>query len=245
MSTINLLPQDYVQRRSQYRVNLICMVLFAVVMASVGAASLVSERTSKNTREVCERINAAYADAAKLIDEVHQLEARKRKMLQKARMSAALMERLPRSYVLAALTNALPKGAALISLEMSVRPIQPNTDPRKNPRTKYASVAQARARKQASPTPPTLAVVLDIKGKASTDVQVARFIANLARHGLMEMVDLSYSKEGEGKSRSNREFRLMARLKPNADALDALREGEGGALQAGKPEPKKSTGGGA
>ncbi len=242
---INLLPEEYVQRRSQQRANLICMVLFAVAAAAVGAASLVSERTSRNTREVCERINAAYADAAKLIDEVHQLEAQKRTMLDKAKMSAALMEQLPRSYVLAVVTNALPRGASLVSLDMSVRTVQSDTGESKKARTKFSTIAQARSVRKRPLTAPTLAVALNIKGKASTDVQVARFIANLAKHNLMEMVDLSYSKEADGQDRSTREFRLVARLKPNADALDGIRADAEDAPEAAATQHAIRTGGGA
>ena len=242
---INLLPEEYVQRRSQQRANLICMVLFAVAAAAVGAASLVSERTSRNTREVCERINAAYADAAKLIDEVHQLEAQKRTMLDKAKMSAALMEQLPRSYVLAVVTNALPRGASLVSLDMSVRTVQSDTGESKKGRTKFTTIAQARSVRKRPLTAPTLAVALNIKGKASTDVQVARFIANLAKHSLMEMVDLSYSKEADGQDRSTREFRLVARLKPNADALDGIRADAEDAPEAATTQHAIRTGGGA
>ena len=242
---INLLPEEYVQRRSQQRANLICMVLFAVAAAAVGAASLVSERTSRNTREVCERINAAYADAAKLIDEVHQLEAQKRTMLEKAKMSAALMEQLPRSYVLAVVTNALPRGASLVSLDMSVRTVQSDTGESKQARTKFNAIAQARSVRKGPPAAPALAVVLNIKGKASTDVQVARFIANLAKHSLMEMVDLSYSKEADGQDRSTREFRLVARLKPNADALDGIRAAAEDGPEAPTTQHAILTGGGA
>jgi Tfp pilus assembly protein PilN len=239
---INLLPEDYVQRRSQHRANLICMVLFAVAAGSVAAASLVSERTSRNTRAVCERINKSYADAAKLIDEVHELEAQKRKMLQKAKLSASLMEQLPRSYVLAMVTNALPRGASLVTLEMDVRTIRTAADAARKPRTKFATVAQARTVKKTPSAPPTLAVVLNIKGKASTDVQVARFIANLARHELMEMVDLSYSKESPGGGESVRDFRLVARMKPNADALDATRAASEEAAEADVPHAARTGG---
>ena len=245
MSTINLLPGEYIQRRSQYRANLICLVLFAVVMGSVGTASLVSERTSRNNREVWERINAAYVDAARRIEQVRQLESQKREMLHRAEMAAALMERLPRSYVLAMLTNALPNGAALTSLEMSVRAVQPTVRAGGKPKTKFNTVAQGRAKKLHSKSPPTLSVMLNIKGKASTDVQVARFIANLARHELMEMVDLSYSKEAQGKDRWTREFQLTARLRPDADALDALQQPTQAASGSKKPGDDPIAGDGA
>ena len=221
MSTVNLLPQDYVQRRSQQRANGMCMALFGMVALAVGGAALVSERATRNTRGVCERINASYADAARLIDEVHQLEAQKRTMLDKAKMSAALMERLPRSYVLAMLTNCLPEGSSLITLKMEVKVVNGDSQAAAGAvRTKHGVVSQAR-RSRSPAAAPTLSVQMNIKGKASTDVQVARFIARLAQHPLTEMVDLSYSKQAEGKE-TGREFQLTVRLKPNADALDAI-----------------------
>ena len=249
MSTINLLPEDYLQRRGQRRGNFICLMLLGVVMGSICGAALVSERSSRRTREVCERINAAYADAARLIDEVHQLEEQKRTMIQKAKMSAALMERLPRSCVLAMLTNALPRGASLQSVQMSVRtihsvgPVLKPGSPGK-PLTKHALVSANRQGKEESA--PDLAVQLEIKGKASTDVQVARFIANLARHCLTESVDLSYSKEADSrKETSTREFQLTVQLRPNADALDAIKEASEEAKQAAHANDRAAAGDGA
>jgi len=218
MNTINLLPEDYRQRRHQHRGNLICAVLFGVVIVSICGASVVSERNSRRTREVCDRMNTAYAEAGKLIDEVHQLEAQKRKMLDKAKRSAALMERMPRSYLLAMLSNALPEGASLKSVRMAMQKVAKPTSAK--PKTKAAAV-KATARLK----PPKITVVLSITGKATTDVQVARFIARLASHPLTDVVDLSYSKESGGRQEKiTREFQLTVILKPDADVLDAIRQ---------------------
>ncbi len=231
MSTVNLLPQDYVQERRQRRPNAIAAALFGVVVLAIGCAAVISEQRSKHTRDVCERINAAYADAAKLIDEVHELEAQKRKMLQRARMSADLMERLPRSYVLAMLTNALPEGAALTSVQLDVKAVQPAGRKDSKGPTKHSIVAAGIQMKKKKAPAPQLAVVLTVKGKAATDVEVARYITRLAKNSLTELVDLSYSKEahrrlakqGEEDDKAVREFVLNLRLKPNADALDAIK----------------------
>jgi Tfp pilus assembly protein PilN len=232
MNTINLLPQEYVQERGQRRTNGLIAILFGIVSVSIGGAAVISERHLRHTREVCQRINTAYADAAKLIDEVHQLEAQKHRMLQKARMSAALMERLPRSYVLAMLTNALPTGAAVTSIGLDVKPVQLARQAKPPLPTKHGLIA-AGAQKQRSAIAPDLEVTLRVQGKASTDVQVAQYIAALAKHPLTDMVDLSYSKEAHGavavrgkdgkdKQERAREFVLTVRLKVNADALDAM-----------------------
>jgi Tfp pilus assembly protein PilN len=98
-------------------------------------------------------------------------------------------------------------------------------------KTKAAAVAKSR--QLAAATPAKLALVVNIKGKAATDVQVARFIACMARHPLTDSVDLSYSKQSSDKSQVSREFQLTVQLKPNADALDAIKPApEDGAKQA-------------
>jgi hypothetical protein len=217
MSTINLLPEDYKQRRSQHRGNTICMILFGVVIFAIGGAALVSEQSGQNTRNVGQRVDKAYAEAARLIDEMHELEAQKRKMLQKAELSAALMERLPRSYVLALVTNALPEGASLTSLSMSTSALKTSSA---KARTKHARMAKQRKKNQ--PPAPRVQVAMTLDGWAATDVQVARLIANLAKNPLTEMVDLAYSQETKHKEDVIRKFRLIVRLKLNADALDAI-----------------------
>ncbi len=222
MSTINLLPRDYLQRRSQRRGNLICLSLLVAVAGSVGAAALVTERNARNTRRVEAEVSAQYAEAAKLIDEMHQLEAQKRRMLDKAKRSASLMERLPRSFVLAMINNALPKGAAVSHVQLDTKAVRPAL-----PTPKGLTRAQLAAlRRKAPKGPAKLVVMLNLRGRACTDVQVARFIANLAKHKLTEMVDLSYSKQSrEGVQEGEqavREFQLTVRLRPDADALDAV-----------------------
>jgi hypothetical protein len=74
---------------------------------------------------------------------------------------------------------------------------------------------------------PQLAMALSITGKATTDVQVARFIARLAAHPLTDVVDLAYSKESrDQQDMGTREFQLSVILKPDADVLDAIRAGQ-------------------
>jgi Tfp pilus assembly protein PilN len=217
MSTINLLPEDYLQRRRQHRGNMICTVLFGVVIVSICAAAVVREQSIRRTREVCDRMSAAYADAAKLIDEVHHLEKQKANMLDKAKRSASLMERMPRSYLLAMLTNALPKGASLKSVRMVIQVVGEGEGDKS--KTKAAAIKAPAAQKA-----PQLVMALSITGKATTDVQVARFIARLAAHPLTDVVDLSYSKESKDpQDKGTREFQLSVILKPDTDVLDAIR----------------------
>ena len=224
MGIINLLPQDYIAGRYRRRANWVCSILFAVVMAGVVGAAFVSDQTGRHTRDVSRRVDADYADAAKLIAQMQQLEVQKALMVTKANGSSALMERVPRSFLLGMLTNSLPKGASLTAVELDTR------------RTLTASAAPAKAPTAAgvppSPPPkPPLVVVMDVKGFASTDVEVARFIANLARNPLAASVDLAYSQEKLVDNASMREFQIKLELKSNSQvdgsAVEMLREGRG------------------
>jgi len=164
---------------------------------------------------------------------MHELEAQKRTMLRKAEMSAALMERLPRSYILAMLANALPEGASLTSTKIKVSPVV-ERGTKAAPKTKHGLIARSRG--TAKPVTPKLAVSINLIGAATTDVQVARFIANLAKNRLTELVDLAYSRETKRGEEKVREFSLIVRLKPSADALDGLPQViEAQATAAAKP----------
>lgn len=230
MSTINLLPQEYIERRLRNRATVICSILFAVVMSVVIAAAIASQQSHQYTLEVRDRLDADYAEAAKLIQQMQQLEAKKRKLLHKAELSAALMERVPRSYVLAVVTNALPANASLENLVLDTREAPQQYDhvatKRKSRRkSKYVSGS---SRAKAKPVPQM--VQITVTGLAATDIEVARLIANLARNSLVETVDLIYSQEKIVNKASVREFQIRLVLKADGDAIDSIRN-------AGRHEP--------
>ena len=123
MSTINLLPKDYLLRRVQYRANMICASLFGIVITAILAAGLVSEHHMRRTLQVHGRVNAAYAKATSSISQMRQLELKKKDLLRKAENTASLVEHVPRSYMLAVTTNALPRRAALVRFSLDTRQV--------------------------------------------------------------------------------------------------------------------------
>ncbi|HOF19359.1 MAG TPA: PilN domain-containing protein [Phycisphaerae bacterium] len=227
MSTINLLPEDYIARRYRRRANWICSILFAIVMTGVVAAILVSGRSYRHTLEVRERVTADYAEAAKLIQQMQQLDAKKRLLLRKAMLSASLMERVPRSYLLGIITNALPENASLVSFDLDIKRIVQLAAPAAGKKGAKGAPAAAKA---SDPI-----VTMTVVGLASTDVEVARLIATLARNPLLNSVDLVYSQEKTIDQTAVREFRIVLELKPNVDVLDVAREANPSAPPA--PEP--------
>ncbi len=233
MSIVNLLPEDYFQRRSQRRANVLCVVMFAVVMGGVGAAAMLSERNTRYTRQVMDQVNDQYAEAAKKLTRMQQLKAQKRQSIIKAKATATLLERIPRSYLLAVITHALPENASLVELKLkSVR--RTSVTSSRNV-SKFASV---RGKMGAAPAP-ELIMSVEVTGHAATDVQVAGFMTNLLKSPLLTGVDLGYSQEKiikgdratKAPDRKVREFKVVMELKSNVDVIDLI-----------KPDPKDVAG---
>jgi len=228
MSTINLLPEDYVQRCSQHRANILCIALFATVMAGVGAAALISEQSLRHTQRVRDQVNASYAEAAKQITQMRELQAQKRTRIRKAQATLALLERVPRSYLLAVLARALPENASLMKLELKQKarlPVQAVPPAGKKKLSKFAA---AKARQ--SPRKHERTTLLAVTGVAATDVEVAAFIANLLRSPLLTAVDLSYSEEKIFHPKKKglpdlklREFKVIMEVRPGVDVIDLVR----------------------
>lgn len=221
MSTINLLPDDYVERRSRNRVASICAVLFFVEMAAVLGAWIITERNIRHTMTVKDNVNDSYENAARMIARMQELEAQKKVMLRKANLTSALVERVPRSTLLAILTNALPKGTSLMQVDLETRRrLEPDSSRSKaGPASGKRSTTLTSEPKPASVKRPTT-VVMEVTGLAGTDMEVAKFIANLARCTLVEVVDLVYSERREVNSHVMREFQVKLQLRSDADAIE-------------------------
>lgn len=241
MSTINLLPDDYLENRARRRIVAMCMVLFVIEVAGVVGAWFVTERKQARAVEVSRQIDESYAQAAQQIARLQQLEVQKKTMLRKADVADALVERVPRSALLAVLTNALPTGASLtqVKLETQRSAIIPRTVKDEKPDAKPARGADKKAnltsepRQQEAPILPST-VSLEVKGLAATDMEVARFIADLARCPLIRSVDLGYSQQRTLAGDSLREFLVRIELKEDADAI-GLARGEVPSAQAPAP----------
>lgn len=239
MSTINLLPRDYLKRRQQRRADVLLLVLFGVVMLGVISATILSERSWRHTVSVAERVDQSYVEAARLIAQLEQLEMEKKNMLRKAEQTASLMEKVPRSYLLAAVTEAMPPDARLTSFHLTVDKVeQPSAPPqgadKKN--SKFQKVSSQRF-----PGEVITRVNIEITGLAGTDVDVARFIASMASNPLVSSADLVYSEERLVEDDiPMRGFRVNIALKPGSDAIEAIQAERSAASDADAPEAGRS-----
>jgi Tfp pilus assembly protein PilN len=113
-SQLSFLPDDYLKRKAQRRANAICAVLFMAIMVAIGGTFTFSERSLRTIEAQDASVEAQYADAANKLEQVQQMQAKQRQMAQQAELASALLEKVPRSRVLAELTNTLPAGVSLL-----------------------------------------------------------------------------------------------------------------------------------
>ncbi len=214
MLNINFVPDEYVQSSECRRTNYMYLVLFAVVMAALGGAFATIKVRQRTLVAKEKLVNAKMVQAKEAIKQFEELQAKRKVMIKTALTTAELLEPVPRSVLLASLTNSLPKGVSLLRLDVVQK--LPKTAPRAVAANKYE---QAQAKKEMAVQPEVsqerlLETNIDIEGIAPSDLQVAAYIEQLsASEGLLNNVALVESKENEIEGTIFRRFKLTAMLR--------------------------------
>ena len=229
MTTTSFLPEDYLDQKAEHRTNMISLSLFGIVMVSVFAAFLVTNRQWSHVRKARASNNSQYEDAAGQIKRLNELERQKDQMLTKARLAAALVERVPRSILLAELINRMPPRMGLVKIELksdklkpAVRRVTANTGSLKRPmRARSRSqIAKQRGEDKPQVAVPRYRVKLKLVGVAPTDLQVSRYMASLSAHPLLKDVTLEYSEERKMANSRVRQFEIRMELNDKLDIRD-------------------------
>jgi Tfp pilus assembly protein PilN len=231
---LSFLPDDYLERKAQRRTNTIFAILFVLVIAGVVTAFTVSERTTKDQDERYAQMEQQFLNEAKRLDQVKKMQEKQQRMAHQAELTASLLERVPRTSILAELTNALPPGCSLLDFQMESRAIQ-----RANPgatagltayeqQKKAMEAAKATAAAPAAVEPQKFDVGMKVTGLAKTDVQVAQFLNKLSKSRLLKDVNLAISEEflyGTNEKDKDKEklrkFQIEMMLDPVADVEPA------------------------
>lgn len=225
MPTNSFLPEDYLARRAERRTNMICLALFAIVMAGVFGAFLVTNKQWAQVKAAQAAINSSYQGAGKQIQELTELEKQRDDMLDKAELAAALVERVPRSILLAELINRMPPQLGVLEFDLRSerrQPSQQTVQRTGNQNQRISGAERAQTREQANDAvnkvePPQYNVTLAMVGVAPTDLEVSRYMAELNAYTLMRDVTLVYSEEKEIEGRRMRQFRISMALETHAD----------------------------
>ena len=172
---LSFLPEDFLERKARRRANFLCGALSVIVMGTVGMAFAVSERAMHGLDEAAVAIDRQYADAGIQIAQVEKLHAAQKQLVNHAELAATLVERVPRTNILAELTNALPAGTSLIDFYLETA--QKSAAPATNGEVMKAG-------EQPAPD-----VKIKLTGMADNDVQVAQFIGKLNQSKLFKDVN--------------------------------------------------------
>ena len=248
---LSFLPDDYLERKQRRRTNAICAVLFCVVISSIGGAFTVTERSMREIEKQYSDIERSYTDAAKRIEQVEQMQEKQRTMAHQAELTASLLEKIPRSKILARITNGIPTGVSLLDFSLSSvlstapqQTAKPMTafDARKAEIANAANAANSAVSNGGVAALASQARVYDVSmrltGVAPNDGQVATFIAKLNNTPLFKDVNLVFTDEfaAGDKEAKLRKFAIEMTLNPNApldDPADAAADGKTAAAPMG------------
>jgi len=205
-------------RKARRRANVVCAILFMLVTGAIGGAFTYTERGLKAARAGAEDIAEQYAQAARPIEQFQKLQEKQRTMAHQAELTSSLIEKVPRSFLLAELTNSLPAGVSLIDLVLESRRRQaPAAPPPSAFQAKQAQGAAQPAAAAPQVQPVVYEVTLKVTGMAANDVQVAQFISKLNGSRLLKDVNLVVSDEFKRGDDTLRKFQMEMTLNPSAE----------------------------
>jgi Tfp pilus assembly protein PilN len=223
---LSFLPEDYLEQKARRRANILCFSLSGVVLVVIGATFMLSERSNRDEQARNDRVTLACSDAAKRIEQVKQMHEQQRAIVQHAELAASLVEKVPRSNVLAELTNALPTGVSLMDFTLDSKrhmeqvPVAPS--PGASFETKRAAL-ETGAKAGTAPQPLKYDVHMRFTGIADTDVQVAQYITRLNQCPLFKDVNLVIAEnfdpqeDKDQRRQTLRKFQIDLAMNPDAE----------------------------
>jgi len=213
MLNINFVPDDYVQNSESRRTNLMYLVLFAVVMVALGGSFM----TIKIRQRACATreslANKRMAQMQQAIKQFEELQTKRKAMMKTALTTAELLEPVPRSIVLASLTNNLPTGVSLLKLSLIQKEPKQPRHPVATSKYKAAQAQNSEADQTNLAPEKRLETHIEIGGMAPSDIQLSAYIEKLKNSSLLDNVALVESKEYTIDDTTYREFNLTAMLK--------------------------------
>jgi len=227
---LSFLPDDYLDRKARRRANVLCALGALAVLSVAVTVFWYTEKLSTAVEKKFAEVDKQYGDAAARIEKVNQMRSQQQQVVRRAELAASLVEKIPRSNVLAEFTNSLPQGLSLLNITM---------DSREKAGGSVASMTAFEAKRAAlegrtvAPATKVYDVFLKIEGVAATDVQVAQFITKLNRSQLFKEVNLVVSEEykqltaatsGQRQQDAEvlRKFQIEMMLNPNAEVMNPV-----------------------
>lgn len=233
----SFLPEDYLQQKAERRTVFLSLVLCVLTFAGVIAAFFVTNQQWNDVRHYTRQVNIRYQTSASAIEQLKQVEDQKATLIEKAELTTALLERVPKTILFAEIINRMPKRMTLLEMELSsqrqdkpinVRRRTASSDDKGKSMVSKKSRSTSSGRKkdaeEAGPTAPRFETRITLVGVAPTHSDVAKFVAELQKCELLAAVELRFSESTIVKDHAVFKFRLEATIPTDADArhLDVL-----------------------
>lgn len=194
---INFLPDGFHEREKTKHVGFVGGVVLAVATACVVCVFGVNRLRLMSISSAQEQVEAQCKEAAKQIDELKQLQLRERDMLRKIAVTSSILERVPRSYLLAQITNALPDLTSLTLVRMKTT-IKRKSASSRNKAKRNSKARGAKTGKEVKKAEEKQRqIIFTVSGLAPTDVEVASFMSRLSACPLFGNVDLVRSEKSD------------------------------------------------
>ena len=225
----SFLPESYVANKAQARTNALGLFLFVVVLVGVVGAFMVTNQRWESVRHEQAAINSLYEEEAAKIDQLKALEAQRQELVAKAEVTTALVDRVPRSVLLAEIVTRMPEPITILEFELEstrVKPTAPAKDSGKGAPAVKTISSKSGSKKPAAkpeppkPQPPRFQTSLSIIGVASANNDIADFLAGLKACTLLASVEIEYIRETRMDELDLRKFRIKAAVAEKADAAD-------------------------
>ena len=227
----SFLPEDYLHKKAERRAIGISLFLFLIVGIGIVGAFFVTYRQWWTVKSTVEQVNRDFATEAKKIDQLKVLESQRDELKEKADITLALVERVPRSILLAELINRMPKQLTLTELSLASKRIMEQPKIEKKAVTSLAgpqtlaqikqtqtSTVAAAVPSAPKPQPAKFDFRIELVGLSATDDDVADYYQQLVACPLLDHVDMIYSSDTVVDEVAMRKFRIEASIKPMADA---------------------------
>lgn len=207
MAKIDFVPNDYIQQRESNRANFLYLILFSALMGGIIVTFSIIKLRQKSVSSELRAADVKMARAHEQISQLEDLKVKSSTMIKTMAVTGELIERVPRSVVLACVTNNLPSGVSLLDFKLKQKEVKSTASETRTSQYQTASAATSGTGSAAERLEET---GIELEGIAPSDIEVAAYIAQLEGSILLDGVELVESKEYKLDDIGFRQFKLKA-----------------------------------
>ncbi len=225
-SQASFLPSDYIARKAAFRNNVITASLFVMVMGATVGAFVVTHIQWRGLKARYEEVTQACEGEKKKLAQLDTLREQRSEMMEKAQITAALVERVPRWAVLGEIDYRMPLTMRIDELTLKgTRTDTKVSAPPPTVKTLSGTVAKSRAKtdkKDSADEKPRISApafthTLIIAGTAEENNDVADYIASLKQSPVLRNVELTFIRDQKFDDLVLRQFEVVALLRSDVD----------------------------